>query len=197
MKLTKPVVLLFIGTVGSGKGTQVDLLNQALKLPVVTMGDVFRTERERDTDRGRAIREIYDRGDLIPPNLWEPALRDYLQELNCSQGALFDGVLRSIAQTTAYQHIESDLLLPPILVINIDVPIAEALKRLLARGRDMDKSEEATKRRLDWSRSETEPVVEHYRSLDKVIDINGDQSIDAVHAEIVQKLAEAGVITNA
>ena len=191
--LSKPTLLLVIGSVGSGKGTQVELLNQTLRLPVVTMGEVFRHEMEQPTDRGRAVRAIMVRGDLVPADLWEPVLRDHLKNLDLTNGAFLDGVIRSPEQLAAFDRIASELGLPPLAAVNITLPEAEALKRLKVRGRH-DDTEDATRSRLTWSREQTEPVVEQLRTRDGVVDVNGNQPIEVVHDELVTKLLEAGFI---
>lgn len=190
---TKQTLLLVLGPQGSGKGTQVSLLKEKLAVPVVTMGEIFRQEMVKPTDRGRQVKEILGPGGLVPAEIWEPVLRDYLADCDLSQGAILDGVVRSMEQVTAFDRIRDELGLSVPFVVNIQVPEEESVKRLLLRGRH-DDTESGIRQRLTWSRNETEPVIDHYRSLNRVTDINGNQSIDAVQMELVTKLTDAAVI---
>lgn len=196
MKLTKPTILLFIGTVGSGKGTQVALLNKLLGLTVITMGNMLRAEAQLDTVRGQRVKTLINHGNLVSAELWESIVRDYLPEYDLSHGAFLDGVIRSMDQVDPFERIRAEHNLPPLTIINIELPETKALERLKLRGRH-DDTEEATRNRLEWSREQTAPVVEYYRGHGGVIDINGDQPIETVHREIVAKLKAAELLADA
>jgi len=127
-----------LGTQGSGKGTQVELLNKKMNLPVLTMGDVFRAEAKQPTKRGQKIKSILDEGDIVPAELWEPVLRNYLKDFNASDGALLDGVVRSPQQVTAFDQIRKELSLPEPYVVAISLSEEKAIPRLLKRGRHDD-----------------------------------------------------------
>lgn len=189
-------VLIFLGPQGSGKGTQLELLQAIVGWPVIVMGDVFRAEATKATPRGQAVKALIDGGEIVPPKLWEPVLRDYLATFQHSGSILLDGVVRSPEQVSAFDRIRAELNLPEPLIINLQVPREESMTRLLKRHRH-DDTREAIERRLQWSAEQTKPVIDHYRQSDRVIDINGNQSVDAVHQEIVHKLTDAGILSNA
>lgn len=192
-----PLLLHVLGPQGSGKGTQVKLLNEALDapLPVITMGQVFRDEIASGTERGLKIKAILDPGGKVTDELWEPVIRDYLPRLDLNRGAVLDGVVRALDQFKAFERIRGELRLPEPYVLAISVPEEESVKRLLLRDRH-DDTEEGIRNRLKWSREEVQPLIDHYRELDRTIDIDGDQSIEAVHAEVIQKLTDVGLLAS-
>jgi adenylate kinase family enzyme len=72
---------------------------------------------------------------------------------------------------------------PTIVYINISDE--EAVSRLVKRGR-ADDTEEGIRARLKWTREHMTPILAWFRAnpLYRVVEINGNQSIEAVHAEI-------------
>ncbi|MBI4185561.1 nucleoside monophosphate kinase [Candidatus Berkelbacteria bacterium] len=193
---TTPTLLHVLGPQGSGKGTQVALLNAVLNvaLPVITMGQVFRDEIAKSTVRGQQIKAIIDPGGKVPAALWEPILRDYLATLDLSNGALLDGVVRDINQLNAFERLRSEQGLPEPYVLAIQVPEEESIKRLLLRGRH-DDTEAAIHRRLAWSQAEVEPVIDLYITHGRTIYVNGLGSVDTIHDRIISKLVIAGLLT--
>ena len=190
--MSTPAFFLFLGPQGSGKGTQLELLNQRFGLPVVVMGEVLRTEAATGTELGRRIAALIDQGTLVTIDLWEAALEAYLVTIDVSRGLMADGLLRTMEQVNSFERIQAKLGLSNPLVLNIQLPRDVSIDRLLKRGRH-DDTREAIESRLAWSESDVLPVIDHYRAMNQVIDLNGDQTIEAVHAEILEKLQDRGV----
>ncbi|MBI4023221.1 nucleoside monophosphate kinase [Candidatus Berkelbacteria bacterium] len=186
-------VLLVLGPQGSGKGTQVSLLAKKTGWPVVTMGELFRSEAATGTERGQEIGALIDHGHLVPGTLWEPVLKDYLKAQQFSGGLILDAVVRSADQFGPFDRMRAELGIDEPFVLFIDVPEPVSIDRLLLRGR-VDDTREAIQRRLTWSREQAGPVVDHYRSRDRVIDINGNQPVADVHREVIDKLHARGIL---
>ena len=74
-------------------------------------------------------------------------------------------------------------------VVHLDITDEEAMKRLLARKR-YDDTEAAIRERLQWYKAEVVPAVEYYREKGRLVEINGEQSVEAVHQEIVEKFKD-------
>jgi adenylate kinase len=192
-----PLLLHVLGPQGSGKGTQVALLNEALDapLPVITMGEIFRAEIVSGTERGLKIKAILDPGGKVTDELWEPVIRDYLPNVDLMRGVILDGVVRALDQFKAFERIRTELNLPEPYVLAISVPEEESVKRLLLRGRH-DDTEEGIRRRLTWSREEVQPLIDHYRELDRTIDVDGFGSIEEIHTRVIDGLVAANILTH-
>ncbi len=189
-------LILILGPQGSGKGTQIKLLGERYGLPSVSAGELLRTT-DPATELGRQVHELIDTGKLVTIDLWEAVVVDYLDHVDLSKGYLLDGVVRTLEQQTRLERllVDRQLALPWVLSITLtdDIALARLMKRALIEGRT-DDTEAAIRARLAWSRSEVQPVIDHYRSLGRVVEVNGDQSIERVHHDIVAGLATAGAL---
>jgi adenylate kinase len=189
--------LIFLGPQGSGKGTHAtELQNDLQRLdagtPVVhfEMGKNLRELAEKDNYTSRLMREMMSRGELVPFNISCSVFSNYLTDhLLGSEHLLIDGFPRSQSQmevldtTMKFYGREN----PKVIHINISDEIG--IERLLKRGR-ADDTEENIRRRLKWSREEWEKILKllNQNPAYTVLEIDGDQSIEAVHQEILTKL---------
>lgn len=192
MKTSKPFFLIILGRPGSGKGTQADLLEEKFGLEHISTGQLLR-ERAKDRDFvGTKLHEIMDTGKLVPTplvfQLWMPALEalhDNKEKLN---GVLFDGSPRKLYEarmlTEVLEFYEWE---GNVKALNIEISPKESMKRLLKRGRHDDDRDDI-QRRLDWFGKEVMLVLDFYRKRGLLIDINGEQSIEDVHREVLKKL---------
>lgn len=191
----KPVVLIFAGPQGSGKGTQATLLAKQFQLPLAVAGDLFRSIAKEPTETGKAIHETLSQGKLMTNELWREVTGKYLEQADLSRGIILDGFIRNMNQVESFEEISAQQTLPPVLIIYLALPREQSIERLLKRGRH-DDTMEAIERRLEWSKTDSEPAIEYYREKNQVLDINGHQSIDEVHDEIVAKLTNGGWVEN-
>ena len=186
-------LIIVLGPQGSGKGTQAQLLSERCHIPNVSAGDLLREAATKPTDLGRAVAALLRAGQLVTIDQWEAVVRSYLNEHDLSAGYLLDGVVRSLEQVSRFDELltKKQLSQPWILFINLDDAVAT--ERLLKRNRDDDTASQI-RERLAWSRTQVEPVIDHYRSLGRVVEVNGDQTIEQVHAEIIDGLADIGAL---
>ncbi len=214
--------IILIGAQGSGKGTQADTLSQALGIPHVASGDLFRKAFDEKTELGLKAKAYTDRGELVPDDLTVAMVLGRLAEPDCRQGALLDGFPRTIAQAQALDNGLQGMDLQIDLAIYLKVPREELLKRLSGRYIcrahqhvynintrppkvpgicDLDGSElyqrsddvgEAVQRRLDIFFNETIQLLDYYGHQHKLVEVNGDQSIDAVQKDLLNKVQNRG-----
>ncbi len=210
--------IILIGAQGSGKGTQAEKLTSSLGVSHVASGDMFRKAFDEKTALGIKAKAYIDRGELVPDEITVAMVLSRIKEPDCAHGVLLDGFPRTILQAQALdaglketgQHID--------LVIYINVPREELLKRLSGRYIcranqhvyniyahlpkvagvcDLDGSElyqrsddtgEAVEKRLDIFFNETIRLLDYYGAQQKVIEVNGNQDIDQVHAAILNQV---------
>jgi adenylate kinase len=179
--------IVIFGIQGSGKGTQAQLLVKKYHLALFEAGAECRRLASEDSELGRKVKEIIDGGDLVPSNVIIEILDAFLSKVPATQNVIFDGIPRN-----PDQQVEFDRILKKwnrdFIALNIELPEEETIKRLLARGRHDDKPEIITNRIKIFVR-DTAPIIEAYRAQNKIININGNQSIEQVDLEINNKLA--------
>jgi adenylate kinase len=162
-------------------------------IPHVATGDMIREMKERPTELGRELREVYDRGDLVTDDLIIRLIRDRLDRGDTLPGFVLDGFPRTMAQAEALDELLRDLGRSIDIVFEFQVPNRQQLlDRLLKRAAEENRSDdtpEAINRRLELYERETAPLVEHYRTGGNVVGIHADRSIDEVFREIGEALS--------
>ncbi len=93
--------IVLIGAPGAGKGTQAALLVEALGLPHVASGDLFRDNLQNETPLGIEAKSYMDRGELVPDDVTIAMVRERLSRPDCEGGAILDGFPRTVAQAIA------------------------------------------------------------------------------------------------
>ncbi|MCA9360743.1 nucleoside monophosphate kinase [Candidatus Nomurabacteria bacterium] len=194
----KPTTIIFIGPQGSGKGTQIDLLDKVIseKDPLRRIVDIQTGRRFRalsakhETFAERKIARKLDTGELQPDFLthilWGQAMLDQLDQ---KSHLLIDGFPRTVAQAhvleEALDFFERDF----VHVINLDTPEDIVRKRMKERAR-ADDTEDSIETRLKWYRDDTLPVLDYYRVRPDtfVHDLVGTDTIEGVHAQILRAL---------
>lgn len=185
--------LIIFGAQGSGKGTQAHLLQERLGLVYIGLGRLYRQYASEPTSFGQQIKEIIDKGNLVPDEITDQVVAQKIGDLPPEVCFILDGYPRNLNQSKAlHRTLQSqERILPPPIVLNLLVPQDELLRRLRKRrdieGRD-DDSDEGIARRLEIYKHDTEPLLDDMRTWAEVIDVDGHQSIAEVAAEIKDKL---------
>src|SRR6266852_3696307 len=92
------MVLILLGPPGAGKGTQCKKLVEAMGLPRISTGDILRDNVFRNTKLGREVREIMERGNLVPDALVFDMLSERVAQNDCLSGFILDGLPRTREQ---------------------------------------------------------------------------------------------------
>ena len=185
--------LVVLGKSGSGKGTQVEALARDYNFRIISSGNLLRARAEKSDFVGQRIGEIINKGDLVPTpvifHLWLHEL-ETTREDTSMRGVVFEGSPRKLYEawmldeTLWFYSLDQN-----VQVMHLNISDEEAMKRLLARGRKDDQPE-AIQERLRWYQEQVSPVVEHYRGKGKLIEINGEQPIEDVNREVLEKLKD-------
>lgn len=188
--------LLIVGPQGSGKGTQGVRLGEALSIPVISTGDVFRANVSAGTPLGQQVKAIIEAGDLVPDSLTSEIVRDRLTQDDASNGFLLDGYPRNLGQVgdlDAFLEGRGEAL---DAVIELSVPRDESIARLSQRAIEQgrtDDTEEVIANRLAIYERETAPILDVYRERGIVDAIDGVGSLDEIADRIAAALAARGI----
>ncbi|MCA9075818.1 MAG: nucleoside monophosphate kinase [Planctomycetaceae bacterium] len=206
---------IIMGAQGCGKGTQAELLVEAFDLVHISVGDIFRWHISNRTKLGARVRRAVKDGELVPDETVEEIVRRRLEEHDWNYGFVLDGFPRNRPQAEFFlESYDADA------VINIEVPADVVLRRLLSRrlcsqcGLDYnliyhrpvnagvcdvcggeliqraDDTEKAIHARLTDFYEKTRPILDLFREKRLMIDVDGTQPQDVVHAAIRQQLEE-------
>jgi adenylate kinase len=181
--------LLLVAPPGAGKGTQAEKLSAHYGITHLSSGDLLRKEVEGGTEIGRAAAAYLQRGDLVPDDLVLAMLFPPAVAAARKGGYVLDGFPRTLRQAEEGYHMAQqvdDIELQA--VIHLRVGRDEIRRRLMARaeleGRS-DDNEATIAHRLDVYESETRPLLDFYASRGLLVDVDGEQPVDQVFADIV------------
>ncbi len=214
-----PTYVILLGPPASGKGTQAAILKDYLGLPHVASGDLFRYNLKHQTPLGLQAKTYMDRGALVPDDVTIAMVLDRLAQEDCAGGALLDGFPRTLAQAQALDHALAEHGRRISRVLNIQVPDDVLVERVSGRRicrtcgetyhirfkppktpgvcdldggelyqRDDDKPE-TVRNRLSVYWKQTSPLVDYYRQQGVLVDIDGNQPIEDVTAQLKEALA--------
>jgi len=206
--------ILFMGPPGAGKGTQAEKIVSEFEIPHISTGDAFRAAMSQGTPLGVEAKSYVDKGLLVPDEITNGIVRDRLAQPDCDRGFLLDGFPRTIAQAEALDGMLADLGKKIDVVFNLVVDRSLLLARLTGRRickscgstyhvmfnppkqegvcdkcsgelyQRSDDTEEKVGTRLDEYLNKTAPLLDYYRNKGILHEVNGEQDIHQVTAEI-------------
>ena len=121
--------LILLGAPGAGKGTQADIIKKTLGIPTISTGNILRAAVKNGTPTGLKAKEYMDAGKLVPDEVIIGIISERLQEPDCANGYILDGVPRTIAQAEALEQagIRFDA------VVAIEIPDEKIIARMGGR----------------------------------------------------------------
>lgn len=163
-KAQTPPVVFVLGGPGSGKGTQCKLLQEQFNVGELCVGELLRREVRNDTEVGRTVTDIMQRGDIVPGHITMSLLRQELSLFSKSCPAvLIDGFPRAMDQALQFEDVVK--VCEFVLFFDCDSDVMVERLRLRAVTSDRaDDVEDVFRKRLVTFRDTTMPVVEHYRA---------------------------------
>lgn len=182
--------ILILGPQGCGKGTQAAILSERLGIPQLSMGHLLREAAEGTGPLADEIRAIQHAGKLVPGHLTFRVLAERLAQHDVDRGYILDGVPRN-----EEQYLEFAKVITPTAVIVINVPREISLERLLKRAQEehrADDTPEAIEQRLRIYENDTKPMLDHYRAMGLVREVDGSGTIQEVADSIFNVCTEKG-----
>ena len=213
-KLDRAVI--FLGPPGSGKGTQAKELAKQYGVPHLSTGDMLREHVSKGTPLGLRAKPIMERGELVPDSLVLKMVADRIERPDCEHGFVFDGFPRTVAQAKYLGEMLRRQGFKQPFVIHMVIPTSVLMKRLTGRrickqggeiyniydrpakvegicdndGGELihrpDDREEVVAPRLNAYEKLTTPLVQYYRRLGALHDVDANRSVDEVWREICQ-----------
>jgi adenylate kinase len=188
--------IVLLGPPGSGKGTQAALLAEALGVPAVSTGELFRAHVAAGTELGRTAAAFAAAGDLVPDDVTTAMVAERLAQPDCRHGYLLDGFPRTVGQAERLREELRARAARLDAVIDLEVDDAElirrmAMRRVLVDGawvvRDDDRPE-TVRHRLEVYRELTAPLVDFYAAEGIVRRVDADGEVGAVAARVLAAL---------
>jgi adenylate kinase len=209
-----PGPILLLGAPGAGKGTQAKELEKLWGIPQISTGDLLRANVAQETALGLAAKEIMVRGELVPDSLVEQMADERLRQPDTARGYVLDGFPRTLGQANWLDGRLAAAPVA-VVAVRIRVDYNQLLRRITGRmncpvcqtiynvyvnppaRKDLcdvegsglvqraDDTEEVFKERMRAYEALTAPVVEHYRTLGRFAEVDGDRPIGEVAASIV------------
>ncbi len=179
--------LLFLGPPGAGKGTQAQRLAQSQNLLHLSTGDLLRAEVQSGTPLGQEAEAVMARGELVSDGLVIAIVRSRLE--HHQGGWLLDGFPRNLAQAETLDTLLTELNQAIERVVLMELDDGILIQRLLARGR-ADDNEDVIRHRLEVYRTQTAPLIEHYKDRGLLIAVDAAGSVEQICANILDCLAK-------
>ena len=184
--------LILLGPPGAGKGTQAERLVSDRGLVQLSTGDMLRASVASGSDLGKKLKEIMDRGDLVPDDIVVGAIGDRIDEPDCKAGFILDGFPRNTSQAEALDKMlgEKNLVLDGVLEIRVADEIL--ISRIEGRAKESggersDDNAQTLKKRLAVYHEQTAPLLPYYEAQGKLKVVDGMLSIDQV-SEAISKV---------
>lgn len=204
--------LILVGKQGSGKGTQAKILAEKFGFNIFETGGALRSIAKEDSALGREVLAITTRGDLVPNGVVMEIVSDFLEKLKGVSPVIFDGIPRSDEQRISLEKLLSEKG-REFRALEVRLSNKEALARLSIRAqcgdcgvnfgsmedvcpqcgstnisRRADDTPAAISKRLENFEKFTAPLLSVWDTEGKLISVDGEQDIDLVTAEVLEKL---------
>ena len=206
--------IVLMGLPGAGKGTQADKIVEKYAIHHISTGDMFRDAIKEGTELGLQAKSFMDQGALVPDEVTIGIVRERLSQPDCEKGFLLDGFPRTVPQAEALDSILEELGRPVEHTINVQVEKEELIARLSGRricktcgtsyhlifnpskedgkcdkdGGELytraDDNPETVANRLEVNMNQAQPLLDFYQAKEVLTNINGQQEISKVFADL-------------
>jgi adenylate kinase len=211
-------VIVLMGAPGAGKGTQARLLQERLHLPQISTGDIFRALKHADTPLAQEVRDIMNRGQLVPDDLTIQLVKDRTAQDDCRNGYILDGFPRTPAQARSLEKLaveQGNDIVPVLIDVSLDLlekrmtgrrncPVCNEIYNIYFKPprndnvcdlhpetqliQRADDNSETVRARLATYEEQTRPLVEYYKAAGLLQTVNGTREPEVIYDDIVRLL---------
>ncbi|MDY0276537.1 MAG: adenylate kinase [Acholeplasma sp.] len=208
--------IIIMGPPGVGKGTEASTLETQFGIPHVSTGDIFRALFRTEDPIGLEAKKFIDQGLLVPDEVTNRIVETRFRDKDVHNGFIFDGYPRNVAQATAFNEFLAKNNWKVDVVINVDASDEVIIDRLSGRRvcpkcgatyhiasnrpkvdnicdndqtvliQRKDDEPETIKNRLEIYHRETKPVIEYYKKLGLLVDVDGTGDIANTHRQVLE-----------
>ena len=205
--------LILLGAPGEVKGTQSDFIKTALKVPVISTGNLLREAIAQGTELGKQAKSYMDGGNLVPDELIVGLMKEKLSTPECENGAILDGFPRTVKQAEVLETIGG-----VDVALSIEVPDEAIVHRMAGRrtcskcntsyhiegnppkvegvcdkcgeklGIRHDDDPDVVLKRLNVYHDQTEPVKHYYEAHGKLRSVEGVGTVEEIRQRIFAAL---------
>ncbi len=216
----KVLPLIFLGAPGTGKGTQAVEISRRMGIPHISTGAIFRENVRQETPLGALAKKFMDKGELVSDEVVNKMVMERLAQPDCATGFLLDGYPRTVSQAEALRDVLKQKDQGAPVVVNLKVPYDVIVNRLSGRrtcptchrvynlrtkppSRDgvcnadgtelaqrSDDREEAIRERLIAYELLTAPLLDFYRRIGSLLQLDGEQPPEKITEELGGLLGE-------
>src|ERR1044072_4827020 len=213
-------IIVLMGAPGAGKGTQARLLQERLHLPQIYTGEILRALKKADTPLAREVKDIMERGQLVPDELTIRLVKERTAQDDCKNGYILDGFPRTPAQARSLDQLAAEQQTDIIAVLIDGAP--ELLEKRMTGRRSCpvcneiyniyfkpprhdnvcdlhpeatliqraDDNPETVHARVATSEEQTRPLVEYYKAAGLLQTVDGTREPEAIYEDIVRVLPQ-------
>ena len=213
--------IILLGSPGAGKGTQAVALEEATGMKHIASGDMFRTAVKEGTPLGKLAQSFLDKGELVPDDVVIGMVLERVSQPDCANGVIFDGFPRTPEQARALQEALEKRNDSINSVLLLQVPKEVLIQRVIGRWtcrncqavyntyylapkkericdlcagdlyQRSDDNLETINHRLEVYAAQTMPLINHYKDLGLLQEIEGLGDVDEITARMVQAVTTA------
>ena len=215
-------IIVLLGAPGAGKGTQARLLQERLKLPQISTGDIFRALAKSQTPLAEEVRAVQAAGKLISDDLVIRVVRERTKLDDCKNGYILDGFPRTPAQAAMLKELAREQN-NKIVALIVDTPLELLERRAVGRRscpicgeiyniyfkppkndlrcdihpeqalvQRADDAVDKIKVRLETYEEQTRPIINYYDAAMRLHRVDGTKDPESIYAEIEKIVASNG-----
>ncbi|MEN8182385.1 MAG: adenylate kinase [Myxococcota bacterium] len=184
--------LLLLGPPGAGKGTQAQRLEEQLRVPQISTGEMLRAAVAAGSPVGKRARSFMDRGELVPDEVVIGVAEERLRKADAARGFVLDGFPRTASQARALDTLLEALETPLECVVSIQVDEDALVERLLKRAELEERGDdtpETIRTRMRVYRERTQPLIDYYRGRGILAEVDGSACVEEVAKRVGEALA--------
>lgn len=216
------LILVLLGAPGAGKGTQASHISEVFKIPHISTGDIFRVNIREQTQLGKKAQTFIDKGKLCPDDITIELVRQRIIKDDCINGFILDGFPRTIVQAKFLDETLNANKLMLDAAVNIDVTDNSIIDRMSGRrvctdcgatyhilfnkpkidslcdecgsriAQRADDGELTVRKRLTAYHKKTAPLIDYYKDMGKLIQVDGSVGIEETAKGLISKLRKFG-----